>query len=54
MYKLVWIITLICGRIAVAQELTVLKAARMFDARTGKIESPALIVISGNQIQSLG
>ena len=39
---------------AFAQQITVIKAARMFDARSGTMRTPGLIVVSDKTIQSMG
>ncbi len=37
-----------------AQEVTVLRAARMLDVRAGRVVSPGLVVVSGDRIVSVG
>ena len=37
-----------------AASVTVLRAARMFDSATGRVTGPAVIVVSGGKIQSIG
>jgi imidazolonepropionase-like amidohydrolase len=54
MYRSVSAMVLLCWGTVNAQDVIVLKAARMFNATTGKIESPGVVVVSGNQIQSSG
>jgi imidazolonepropionase-like amidohydrolase len=40
--------------LAVAQKATVLKADRLFDARSGKIVSPGVVVVQGDKIVAVG
>lgn len=40
--------------VAFGQGLTLVKAARLFNAKTGKIESPGVVLVSGKTIQSVG
>src|SRR6476469_3675044 len=49
------IITLFVGSAALAQDnVTVIKAARMIDARGDSVIAPAVIVVRGNKIESAG
>ncbi len=37
-----------------AQEVMVLRAARMLDVRAGRVVSPGLVVVSGDRMVSVG
>src|SRR5690349_15888186 len=44
----------IAADVPAQQPVTVLKAARMFDAAAGKIVSPGLVVVQGDKILAVG
>ena len=44
----------LCAALAAAPPPVVIKAARLFDARSDKITSPALIVVQGDRIAAVG
>ena len=55
MKKLLLVISLLAASPAAAQEsVTVLRAARMIDARGDNVIAPAVIVVRGNKIESAG
>ena len=43
-----------CSLAGAQPSVTVLKAARLFDARSDKVIQPGIVVVSGKQIQSVG
>ena len=54
MRNLLAFILLPCSLLPAQTNLTVLKAARLFDARSNTITQPGLVVIAGDKIQSVG
>lgn len=45
---------LLAANLALAQQITVIKAARLFDAHSGKLQSPGVVIVSDKLIQSVG
>ena len=55
MKKIAFVLALLLPSVVLAQQpVTVLKAARMIDARGDSVISPAVIVVRGNRIESAG
>lgn len=54
MRKVAFAVALFCSLLNAQSNVTVIKAARMFDAATGKIIQPGLVVVTGKGIQSVG
>ncbi|HWP89593.1 MAG TPA: hypothetical protein VNM70_17050, partial [Burkholderiales bacterium] len=42
------------GNVVVSSPATVLKAARLFDGRSGKLSEPGVIVVQGERIVAVG
>jgi imidazolonepropionase-like amidohydrolase len=54
MRTLLLALSLLSTTLTAQTPVTVLKAARMFDAKTDRLTTPGLVVIAGNKIQSVG
>lgn len=54
MYKLLLLILTLSPLLPAQANVTVLKAARLFDARSGTLSTPGLVVIAGDKIQQVG
>jgi imidazolonepropionase-like amidohydrolase len=54
MRKALLALTLLCSPAGAQSAVTVIKAARLFDAKNDKVVQPGIVVVAGKQIQSVG
>ncbi|MFL6465575.1 MAG: amidohydrolase family protein [Bryobacteraceae bacterium] len=47
-------LTLLCSPASAQSTVTVIKAARLFDAKSDRVVQPGIVVVAGKQIQSVG
>ncbi|MBI4902388.1 MAG: amidohydrolase family protein [Acidobacteria bacterium] len=47
-------LVLLCAAVPVSAQTIVLKAARLFDGKADKLQSPGLVVVTGQRIESVG